>query len=163
MVSRATTRAHPHSRGENLAEQGWDAPALGSSPLTRGKRDDARQRPREIGLIPTHAGKTQRPASPAIDLWAHPHSRGENDWTDPNIPLMPGSSPLTRGKRDIVDCDAHALGLIPTHAGKTTSSSPPSSARAAHPHSRGENHSCRGNSTLPTGSSPLTRGKLSRR
>ena len=30
---------------------------------------------------------------------AHPRSRGENDLTDPIMLVMPGSSPLTRGKR----------------------------------------------------------------
>ena len=51
-------RAHPRSRGENLAWAVEGARGYGSSPLTRGKRlvnGESAQLPR---LIPAHAGKT---------------------------------------------------------------------------------------------------------
>ena len=51
---------------------------LGSSPLTRGKRDRLPDLRRESGLIPAHAGKTE-----TLTLRV-----GERE----------GSSPLTRGK-----------------------------------------------------------------
>ena len=54
-------------------------PGPGSSPLTRGKQHRVVLHEEVPGLIPAHAGKTKRPASPATDLWAHPRSRGEND------------------------------------------------------------------------------------
>ena len=54
----ACLEAHPRSRGENLAEQGWDTYALGSSPLTRGKPGGAGLGHLRPGLIPAHAGKT---------------------------------------------------------------------------------------------------------
>ena len=70
-----------------------------------------------------------------------------------------GSSPLTRGKPRSARAAAMGPGLIPAHAGKT--SSPRSNERAcrAHPRSRGEN--VEGGDGLPglSGSSPLTRGK----
>ena len=51
--------AHPHSHGENK----WSPPTTpgpaGSSPLTRGKLEDAVARAVGKGLIPTHAGKTR--------------------------------------------------------------------------------------------------------
>ena len=70
---------------------------------------------------------------------AHPHSRGENvryqfDWVQ-----CLGSSPLTRGKRRLLDARGVDSGLIPTHAGKTHNNLPPFYAVGAHPHSRGEN------------------------
>ena len=34
-------------------------------------------------------------------------------------PKPGGSSPLTRGKRHLIDLDHEAEGLIPAHAGKT--------------------------------------------
>ena len=91
--------AHPRSRGENSAPASAVLIALGSSPLTRGKRPGQHAAGAPHGLIPAHAGKTR--AAPAAQIFwrAHPRSRGENTWTP--MPLLPwtGSSPLTRGKR----------------------------------------------------------------
>ena len=50
---------------------------------------------------------------------AHPRSRGENEQGCEWAARLPGSSPLTRGKRLQGDADAVASGLIPAHAGKT--------------------------------------------
>ena len=53
-------RAHPRSRGENSLVRLTTLRAAGSSPLTRGKRH-VRQVARGLGgLIPAHAGKTDR-------------------------------------------------------------------------------------------------------
>ena len=76
---------------------------------------------------------------------------------------MPGSSPLTRGK--LMDLDEYAVpwGLIPAHAGKTTTDTTYRPGRRAHPRSRGENKDGAGVTSTPRGSSPLTRGKRPRR
>ncbi len=50
--------------------------------------------------------------------------------------------------------------LIPAHAGKTSSRSPATSKRRAHPRSRGENAPALFRARRWRGSSPLTRGKL---
>ena len=50
-------------------------------------------------------------------------------------------------------------GLIPAHAGKTTSSFASPTTRRAHPRSRGENAQRPRAPVLDRGSSPLTRGK----
>ena len=55
---RRPQRAHPRSRGENMVRLGAYADALGSSPLTRGKRLLNTERARDARLIPAHAGKT---------------------------------------------------------------------------------------------------------
>ena len=52
--------------------------AGGSSPLTRGKLVMGLGPFGGVGLIPAHAGKTARTASPRAQHWAHPRSRGEN-------------------------------------------------------------------------------------
>ena len=51
-------KAHPRSRGENLTPAGKLVINGGSSPLTRGKRDFARDKRFHVRLIPAHAGKT---------------------------------------------------------------------------------------------------------
>ena len=112
-------RAHPHSRGENGARFAQLWPRSGSSPLTRGKLRARERGVDRLGLIPTHAGKTNRRNSSEIPIWAHPHSRGENTATRPLRASMTGSSPLTRGKRAQAVCKVLTRGLIPTHAGKT--------------------------------------------
>ena len=93
---------------------------------------------------------------------AHPRSRGENMLTyDPQI-SRPGSSPLTRGKRDVGGVRAGGGGLIPAHAGKTTLCGARLSPTSAHPRSRGENHPSVQAGMRGRGSSPLTRGKRPR-
>ena len=70
-----------------------------------------------------------------------------------------GSSPLTRGKHARYALVPVLLGLIPTHAGKTSDRAARSRQRGAHPHSRGENIRAQVSPNHGSGSSPLTRGK----
>ena len=151
--------AHPRSRGEN--DQGapdhvWPA---GSSPLTRGKRNQlgcprARRR-----LIPAHAGKTTTGRARSSCTQAHPRSRGENEFTDGTRHQIDGSSPLTRGKPGLFSFPGHHCGLIPAHAGKTRHFAGGGACHAAHPRSRGENPVRCVDGQAASGSSPLTRGK----
>ena len=112
-----------------------------------------------VRLIPTHAGKTgwtwRGPPGPQ----AHPHSRGENIDIIDETPLPEGSSPLTRGKLTNHEKRIITKRLIPTHAGKTRASRATWPGPRAHPHSRGENTRRVPFHVIPTGSSPLTRGK----
>ena len=71
-------RAHPRSRGENVAKGVARALGEGSSPLTRGKQHRSRLYLEKHRLIPAHAGKTLPALSKAGPAWAHPRSRGEN-------------------------------------------------------------------------------------
>ena len=91
--------------------------------------------------------------------WAHPRSRGENDYTTPSTVALSGSSPLTRGKQVGKLFDARPRRLIPAHAGKTSLEEHGDKVHAAHPRSRGENRRREGGLTVSDGSSPLTRGK----
>ena len=137
------------------------APAAtgGSSPLTRGKPHPDSHATVKRRLIPAHAGKTRSADVAERTEPAHPRSRGENIRSILGEFADDGSSPLTRGKHlPAYWVPAHA-GLIPAHAGKTPRTSWQSSARGAHPRSRGENRPPPKPSSGPLGSSPLTRGK----
>ena len=77
-----------------------------------------------------------------------------------SAPTDGGSSPLTRGKRTLLNSHLLRPRLIPAHAGKTTANQYSYNGWEAHPRSRGENPFHRCDPHLLTGSSPLTRGKL---
>ena len=153
-------RAHPRSRGENESRHSDNPEAVGSSPLTRGKRGGGGLRECADGLIPAHAGKTpSRRAGPASPP-AHPRSRGENSKLQAALNEGKGSSPLTRGKPRDCREDCADDGLIPAHAGKTPTRRLSPRPSWAHPRSRGENGALPADGMELDGSSPLTRGKL---
>ena len=159
-TSRYGCWAHPRSRGENNTETVIKMVGDGSSPLTRGKplaRCCARFR---VGLIPAHAGKTIEFNTSPGSGGAHPRSRGENLQTWGGKISRKGSSPLTRGKLHLGREASAGHGLIPAHAGKTSSGKFPFRVCGAHPRSRGENHFEYARPETVKGSSPLTRGKL---
>ena len=117
--SQSKPGAHPHSRRENVIDDGEARTGGGSSPLTRGNLRVVRAGQVVDGLIPAHAGKTSAITTILETLGAHPRSRGENIYVDWQTLHSAGSSPLTRGKRrDNLDSDRED-GLIPAHAGKT--------------------------------------------
>ena len=160
---RPSQRAHPRSRGENPATARRIVCQVGSSPLTRGIPIRAGRGKTKAGLIPAHAGKTLTLGRDEPLATAHPRSRGENTGVSSASVAVGGSSPLTRGKLPGPCTWWMGGGLIPAHAGKTTTGIVPTRARAAHPRSRGENTTV---GTMPgagPGSSPLTRGKHHRR
>ena len=135
---------------------------MGSSPLTRGKRECHRVCEVLCGLIPAHAGKTGVGFPGYRVERAHPRSRGENSSYPRGGRTSWGSSPLTRGKLARGDHDGRIKGLIPAHAGKTTGSQTPAPRAGAHPRSRGENPDRIIRTRYRAGSSPLTRGKHAR-
>ena len=151
--------AHPRSRGENAILLGVPFTTAGSSPLTRGKPSSRCAAPLTVGLIPAHAGKTDRAWRRGVHPQAHPRSRGENFTCLATTVVSSGSSPLTRGKPDQHGVVSPTVGLIPAHAGKTRAKTSSTSPSRAHPRSRGENVGLSRLSGGGRGSSPLTRGK----
>ena len=111
----------------------------GSSPLTREKLVDALVTLAVGGLIPAHAGKTLHDPAHRTASTAHPHSRGETGQCGRGPWSAQGSSPLTRGKPAADSVPSARVGLIPAHAGKTSSHVTLRSVTWAHPRSRGEN------------------------
>ena len=152
-------RAHPRSRGENIIQTMTRAWLMGSSPLTRGKPGPPGRKRRRAGLIPAHAGKTGCKPARAARPWAHPRSRGENEFLRRLNGRDMGSSPLTRGKPGSQHLRSRRPRLIPAHAGKTTNPTIEEIAAWAHPRSRGENIPRDPMVIHLLGSSPLTRGK----
>ena len=135
------------------------APAIGSSPLTRGKPNSSRQRLVAAGLIPAHAGKTGWILICVSSGRAHPRSRGENHAAFLMYSYTVGSSPLTRGKPRVKAREVKRGRLIPAHAGKTSVAVQSERGYRAHPRSRGENAVMATPEVVAAGSSPLTRGK----
>ena len=133
--------------------------AAGSSPLTRGKLNESGDDIATGGIIPAHAGKTLSPASPRTRRRDHPRSRGENKLQEALKNNAAGSSPLTRGKRDLGGARVSGGGIIPAHAGKTSAWTGRTSQPRDHPRSRGENSLVVWRDADVAGSSPLTRGK----
>ena len=158
-AARQHPRAHPRSRGENHPGHQATASRMGSSPLTRGKRRKSRAELSNVGLIPAHAGKTLASVLTLRSTVAHPRSRGENALGNFISCLHAGSSPLTRGKRQVGGERVLGSGLIPAHAGKTPWASTGLAHVRAHPRSRGENLRVGVDALKAQGSSPLTRGK----
>ena len=136
---------------------------VGSSPLTRGKHGRRIAQFRVHRLIPAHAGKTSWPSKAILNPAAHPRSRGENGDAGGWSARPPGSSPLTRGKPHDLGRHVRDTRLIPAHAGKTFLSRFVPFLPRAHPRSRGENCTQFSVHLRGRGSSPLTRGKHSRR
>ena len=132
-------RAHPRSRGENPQVGTKNPGGEGSSPLTRGKRGPGGGGAPRHGLIPAHAGKTYRRGAEKLAARAHPRSRGENQALSHTTHFLQGSSPLTRGKPEVVAALISVIGLIPAHAGKTFQAELEMIQERAHPRSRGEN------------------------
>ena len=151
---------HPRSRGENCWASGEVSSTVGSSPLTQGKHHHRHHRRPQRGLIPTHAGKTVAARALFLGVWAHPHSRRENDVHAEALIRFEGSSPLTRGKHPARGHVVEQEGLIPTHAGKTRGPGRARTRWGAHPHSRGENVRALAFMVPIVSSSPLMRGKL---
>ena len=152
-------RAHPRSRGENRPISSQAPSATGSSPLTRGKLPGKNDPRTGTGLIPAHAGKTDRYPRRHPRQPAHPRSRGKNVLEVLEEGLHAGSSPLTREKRPRGARGRTACRLIPAHAGKTHCKDSYPWCAAAHPRSRGENSDRLRIVAWLRGSSPLTRGK----
>ena len=159
---RSTARAgtaHPRSRGENSRCKRRRCWSAGSSPLTRGKPSWKGPEDLDKRLIPAHAGKTGYQPHVSTPPSAHPRSRGENArYVSPQA-SSDGSSPLTRGKRNLCVFGHFSCRLIPAHAGKTAIQSAYKHSCSAHPRSRGENDGSRLALRRIVGSSPLTRGK----
>ena len=152
-------RLIPAHAGKTCACRSTARSVCGSSPLTRGKLSPAQTRTSASGLIPAHAGKTSRRRCRRWRAGAHPRSRGENHCPAVGSPGARGSSPLTRGKLGLGREASAGHGLIPAHAGKTSSAAWSWGWQGAHPRSRGENIGCLVGAIVAMGSSPLTRGK----
>ena len=129
---------HPRSRGVYVDGALHAGASEGSSPLARGLRVDKKPAEAAPGIIPARAGFTgagsPRPG-PSPD---HPRSRGVYRSSPGPGRVIPGSSPLARGLRDI----KRRCGPL----------------RQDHPRSRGVYRTAKVPTPWSGGSSPLARG-----
>ncbi len=134
---------HPRLRGEHERKASNPTGMSGSSPPTRGAREERPVDDEVDGIIPAYAGST-RAASVA------PRA-------------LDGSSPPTRGA---LDGRRHGLGhrgIIPAYAGSTPKAGGGAAAGRDHPRIRGEHAWACLISPDQRGSSPPTRGALGHR
>ena len=157
-VSSRPRTDHPRTRGVYVTMT-WPTPRLrGSSPHTRGLLQQPEDRRRERRIIPAHAGFTPRPAAAGRRTTDHPRTRGVYipRWVRGSARV--GSSPHTRGLRDLDVADLCGARIIPAHAGFTSRPrSCPWPARD-HPRTRGVYVVTSSSTVFAKGSSPHTRG-----
>ena len=116
----ASHRAHPRACGENRGPDLLHQVEDGSSPRMRGKPLPTSANFEATGLIPAHAGKTLCLTICYLTRQAHPRACGENVFTKSHAEDQRGSSPRMRGKRSPPRPGWRHRGLIPAHAGKTS-------------------------------------------
>ena len=109
-------------------------------------------------IIPAYAGSTARPRSIVVGSADHPRIRGEHLVTIGSSMLPSGSSPHTRGARDLRRSRALLPGIIPAYAGSTAPEAAGQDRKRDHPRIRGEHVTPLPGETLACGSSPHTRG-----
>ena len=154
------TSEHPRARGENIERPLQPLGSLGTSPRTRGKRDNRFLRRCTGRNIPAHAGKTVTYFSGRRTTKEHPRARGENLLRILISQPDAGTSPRTRGKQHKHQISSKLHRNIPAHAGKTWGWRCRFPWCAEHPRARGENRAARTRTRCGTGTSPRTRGKL---
>ena len=137
------TKEHPRARGENPGGPAENTNILGTSPRTRGKHRYFCSETLHMRNIPAHAGKTYRPFTIVM--------------------YQSGTSPRTRGKLLLKHFWREELRNIPAHAGKTCQAVMVRGWSQEHPRARGENIPRLHQHAAGRGTSPRTRGKLSRK
>ena len=149
---------HPRIRGEHMCRAMGITEKNGSSPHTRGARDEAHRRIRVGRIIPAYAGSTIPGLQGLLAGQDHPRIRGEHHLHARGGLSCNGSSPHTRGApvprlhRDVAER------IIPAYAGSTRMNSSKISIPTDHPRIRGEHVTARSASRRSIGSSPHTRG-----
>ena len=149
---------HPRLRGELAVVTAQRIVKSGSSPLTRGTRENSSPHEFHGRFIPAYAGNSVLPAVCMRDRSVHPRLRGELTEMMRLIIGSVGSSPLTRGTPPRRICEPRRPRFIPAYAGNSSSISTELKGAAVHPRLRGELDSQFSAVGKIDGSSPLTRG-----
>ena len=157
-VTLAALPDHPRSRGEYQIQAENRRLLHGSSPLSRGIRDERFQCHQHSGIIPALAGNTAAAGWRGSHGWDHPRSRGEYMRSCCIGVRDVGSSPLSRGIRTVNSHEPPRRGIIPALAGNTAPGRGITLERTDHPRSRGEYLSHGREILRNRGSSPLSRG-----
>ena len=153
---------HPRIRGEHVGEATGGHLGAGSSPHTRGAPSRAPSPSSSSRIIPAYAGSTARSPCTYPSMADHPRIRGEHLPPVPRKRARNGSSPHTRGARDLVDFGVVWTGIIPAYAGSTHPARRPRMGDGDHPRIRGEHSAYKIGTLKASGSSPHTRGARAR-
>ena len=135
----------------------------GSSPHMRGTHDQIPAGYLLGGIIPAHAGNTERVPRRLGAGGDHPRTCGEHSCDISVLSTSAGSSPHMRGTLVRYKRLEHVGGIIPAHAGNTAGTGFQRLRRRDHPRTCGEHQ--KSNIVLCTrlGSSPHMRGTLHHR
>ena len=115
-----------------------------------------------LRIIPAYAGSTDVAPRRGIFCRDHPRIRGEHSAPRWAWSQAPGSSPHTREAPSSTTGQWYAIGIIPAYAGSTTLWKHVVMACGDHPRIRGEHRKRSLLKRFVTGSSPHTRGALTR-
>ena len=151
--------AHPRWRGADLLSGVDISQGQGSSPLARGRPSCARVPISRARLIPAGAGQTDSRVFRFTPVTAHPRWRGADGAAAPARDYAHGSSPLARGRPEVLLRSEHCDRLIPAGAGQTTTPMSSSRSAPAHPRWRGADFARCWTPGSSRGSSPLARGR----
>ena len=154
--------AHPRIRGEDWSNPGELVLTPGSSPHSRGGPGAWICGLVCPGLIPAFAGRTFTGGAYRPLRRAHPRIRGEDSFIVLPVVVVLGSSPHSRGGRDVDRFMATTFGLIPAFAGRTAGGMRISIRTGAHPRIRGEDLDYAAETEHEAGSSPHSRGGRTR-
>ena len=129
---------HPRIRGEHFQFGGGVVVAGGSSPHTRGAQDTRKGALLLWRIIPAYAGSTETTLRWRHSPPDHPRIRGEHYAAHKVAIETGGSSPHTRGARDVTEIQTGGGGIIPAYAGSTTPPGDSMRVLRDHPRIRGE-------------------------
>ena len=149
---------HPRTRGVYPDGRVRVLPDPGSSPHTRGLHLEGEIFGQKRRIIPAHAGFTRGQCLLGHPVKDHPRTRGVYRPRPSRKGTACGSSPHTRGLLEGRGGGGEVVGIIPAHAGFTAASPPSPPGGEDHPRTRGVYAPNAPAATVPTGSSPHTRG-----
>ena len=155
-------RDHPRACGAHVDCRVGQPGFAGSSPRMRGSLCQWEGLERRTGIIPAHAGLTHADRHEPSHLRDHPRACGAHQGKHGTDRDIVGSSPRMRGSRDLAFQQPEAVGIIPAHAGLTTSASRMSFITGDHPRACGAHTNTFEMPPFFVGSSPRMRGSQRR-
>ena len=153
-----SARDHPRACGEHNIAVFKVSNKAGSSPRMRGTLIDTQVGGKIIRIIPAHAGNTSWSNGVRCRPRDHPRACGEHILTTSAGTSSKGSSPRMRGTRTSKKTQKFNLGIIPAHAGNTSSFFKYLRNAWDHPRACGEHVIAVAAAAVILGSSPRMRG-----
>ena len=132
--------------------------ALGSSPRMRGSHMALTMPSVSVGIIPAHAGLTRISSTSSRLSRDHPRACGAHTARSMARRAIWGSSPRMRGSPYVVLLHDLVPGIIPAHAGLTSSLPLQRQAVSDHPRACGAHRASQLWTARSSGSSPRMRG-----